>query len=117
MKNYLASNIRFLRTSKQMKQIDLAKVLGKRDTAIANYENGLRTPSIEDTNAIADYFHVSVDRLINEDLAYVADLDATLKADWIREELLRLRLSDKEFDMVENYIQFIVSQRSKNAGL
>lgn len=117
MNNYLPQNIKYLRKTMGVKQSELADAIGKNFSTISNYESGYRNPPTEDLRAIANFFHVSTERLLNEDLSYVTDLDATLKADWIREELLRLRLSDKEFDMVENYIQFIVSQRSKNAGL
>lgn len=118
MNNYFANNIRHLRKERNMTQTELGNALGgKKKSTIASYESGARLPVASDLKTFAEFFHISTDRLMYEDLAYVADLDATLKADWIREELLRLRLSDKEFDMVENYIQFIVSQRSKNAGL
>lgn len=115
--NYLPSNIKFLRTSRRMKQSELGDAIGKNFSTISNYESGYRTPPAEDVRAMANIFHVSVDRLMNEDLSFVTDLDAQSKADWIREELLRLRLSDKEFDMIESYIQFIISQRSKDAGI
>ena len=113
MKNYLPQNLKYLRTQKRLTQEQLGKELGKGATAITNYESGYRTPHGEDLRALANYFHVSVDRLLGEDLSYVTDGDAQLKADWIHEELLRMRLSDKEFDMIESYIEFVLSQRNK----
>lgn len=113
MRNYLPDNIRYLRNSKRMKQEDLGKVLGKKPSTIANYESGYRTPYAEDLRAIANYFHVSVDRLLNEDLAVVTDLEAKLQADIISAEVERAMFTDAEFDMVMNYIRFVLSQRSK----
>lgn len=112
MKNYLADNIRFLRRQRNMTQGELGKAIGKTGNAIANYETNFRTPSMEVTRKIADYFHISADRLIGEDLSLVTDLDAEAKANWLCQEVLRLRLSDKEFEMLESYIKFVVSQRS-----
>lgn len=113
MKNYFADNCRYLRKQKGLTQTELGNALGRAKTTIATYEQGRSVPHGDDLRAFANYFNVSTDRLLNEDLSFVTDLDAQSKADWIREELLRLRLSDKEFDMIESYIQFIISQRSK----
>ena len=111
MKNYLPQNIRFLRMSKGVKQEELGKALGKGATTIGNYESGYRNPSTEDVRAIAKFFHVSVDKLLSEDISGVQDGD--LKAEWMYEELKRLALSDAEFNMLESYIDYIKSLRSK----
>ena len=111
MYNYLPQNIKYLRNQKRMKQEELGKILGKSFSTIANYESGYRTPSPEDIRTIANYFHVSIDRLLNQDLAIVFDGD--IKADWICEELKRMALSDKEFDMLESYIDYLKSLRNK----
>ena len=113
MKNYLAENCRYLRKQRGMTQTELGNAIGRAKTTIATYEQGRSVPHNEDLRALANFFHVSVDRLMNEDLSYVTDGDAQLKADWIHEELLRMRLSDKEFDMIESYIEFVLSQRNK----
>ena len=113
MNNYLPSNIRYLRRQKRMTQEELGKVLQKAPSSIGNYEVGFRTPSPEDLRAIANYFHVSVDRLLNEDLTLVNDLDAKFKGDVIGAEITRAKLTDDEFDKIMTYIEFILSQRSK----
>lgn len=112
MRNYLADNIRFLRRKRGLTQDELGKAIGKIGTTIGNYETGYRTPSIEDLRALGDLFHVPTDKMIREDLSMVTDFDAEAKANWLCQEVLRLRLSDKEFEMLESYIKFIVSQRS-----
>lgn len=111
MRNYFADNLRFLRTQRKMTQTDLGDMLGKRKSTISCYELGTRHPSNDDLRVIANIFHVSTERLLNEDLSVVNDLDVELMADHIRAELVRMRITDKEYDQIIQYIQFLKSVR------
>lgn len=111
MRNYFADNLRYLRTHKKMTQTELGMKLGKAKTTIAGYEQGMRHPSNDDLRVIANFFKVSTERLLNEDLTIVNDLDVELFADIIRAELVRMQINDKEFDQIMSYIQFVKSQR------
>ena len=114
MKNYFADNLRYLRTQKGIKQEVLGEKLGGwAKSTISCYENGKRRPNQDDLRKIANFFHVNVDRLLNEDLTVTPDEDSKLYAQFIEAELERMKLSDKEFDMLMNYIDFLKSLRSK----
>lgn len=65
---YLSSNIKFLRAQHKKTQNDLAKLCGKKNTAISNWEKGIREPSSIDLAILANYFNVSVDDLLLKDL-------------------------------------------------
>jgi len=56
--------IKELRTTKNLKQSDLAGLLGVSITQISDIENGKRTTSIEKLIILADYFNVSIDYLV-----------------------------------------------------
>ena len=68
MQTFIASNIRYLRVSKGITQECLAKVCDKGNTAVNNWEKGIREPYAVDLANIANFFGVSVDDLIKKDL-------------------------------------------------
>ena len=65
---YLSSNIKYLRQVRGKTQEDLAKICNKKNTAISNWENGIREPSAIDLARLANYFNVSIDDLVIKDL-------------------------------------------------
>lgn len=56
-----------LRTQKGISQAKLAKDLHVSPGLIGMYENGSRKPSIEQQEALADYFNVTLDYLMGRD--------------------------------------------------
>lgn len=57
--------IKELRKEKKATQQEIANLLGITRGAYANIENGRREPDIETLIKLADYFHVSVDYLLD----------------------------------------------------
>ncbi len=53
-----------LRTEKGLSQAELGRLLGVTGQTVLNWENGIFEPRIKDLIAIADFFGVSVDELI-----------------------------------------------------
>lgn len=113
MTNYFPSNLRFLRKRKGMYQEQLGAALGKSKTAISMYELGQRSPSIEDLRQIASYFRINPDRLISEDLSIQADGDVLFEAGLIKNRIIQMHISEEEFDLIMNYLDFIESRRNK----
>lgn len=72
------SRIKFLRTQRNMTQVDLAKRLGVSKTITSAYETGLRKPSYDVLMDIALFFNVSMDFMFgsskNEKSAEIVDL-------------------------------------------
>ena len=56
-----------LRKSSGLTQEEFAKKIGVSRSAIGNYEKGVRRPDFETTEAIADYFNVSLGYLMGRD--------------------------------------------------
>lgn len=54
-----------LRTYYGYKQKDLSKYLNITSQAYSNYENNKRTPDLETMHKIAQFYHLTVDQLIN----------------------------------------------------
>jgi len=68
MNNFLGSNIRHLRKSKNLTQDQLADKLGVKRAMIGSYEEGRATPKIHALQTMSHYFNVSIDDMINMDL-------------------------------------------------
>lgn len=58
--------LKFLRVSKDLSQMDLAKQLKISKSSINMYERGEREPGIETLEAIADFFNVDLDYLLGK---------------------------------------------------
>ena len=59
-----SKRLRALRLNKKISQRQLSKILHFGYTAVSNYENGQREPSIDTLIQIADYLNVSIDYLV-----------------------------------------------------
>ncbi len=69
MKNFLAPNIKTLRRKKELSQGELAVVLDITRNKIASYERGNSEPRLSILLSFAEYFRVSVDDLLSQDLS------------------------------------------------
>lgn len=63
-----AQNLRFLREQKKMTQREVADELEVSPGAVAMWEQGNRTPYVDDLVKIANYFSVTLDELITKEL-------------------------------------------------
>ena len=68
MMHFLGKNIRYLRKQSSVTQSELASVIGKGQTTIGNWENGISEPSLEELLVLSNYFDISLDLLVKLDL-------------------------------------------------
>jgi|GEM_PF-2532747 len=69
MKHHFASNLRYLRKRKGVTQTEIAILVEKAHTTIGNWEKRIAQPSIEELVIIADFFQITLDHMIIDDLA------------------------------------------------
>ena len=74
-KNYLASNIKYLRIRKNITQKQIGKFCNKSDVAVYYWESGSREPNSIDLVKLSVLFNVSVDDLISKDLRIEQKID------------------------------------------
>jgi len=67
--NYFASNLKLLRKRRGRTQDDVAFVLNMKRSTLSGYENQVAQPGIDALLTFSEYFNVSVDTLIRENLA------------------------------------------------
>ncbi|MBW3490611.1 helix-turn-helix domain-containing protein [Bacillus sp. FDAARGOS_1420] len=60
----LKERIRFLRKERNLKQDELGKAIGVNAASVSKFETGLKSPSRETLQRMADFFNVSADYLL-----------------------------------------------------
>lgn len=71
--------VRKMRKEKNLRQSDLAEILSVSRSAVSNWENNKGYPDILTIIEIANYFNVSLDYLLKEDVDMVSRLDSEIK--------------------------------------
>lgn len=101
--------IKTLLKEKRMSVRELASRCGVAHTTIYRYLNGY-TPTIKNEllEQIAKVFNVPT-HIFFEDEA--VRLDVQLKADFIKSELVRMQITDQEYDKLMDYILYLQSSR------
>ncbi|HEV7348596.1 LexA family transcriptional regulator [Telluribacter sp.] len=95
---YFAQNLIFLRSQHQERpsQQKLADTLGFKKSTLAAWESGRAKPSFEDLLRLAEYFQVSTDDLLKQNLA-----ERRAKP-WLKEDNLRVLVTTVGHDEREN---------------
>ena len=65
----LGKNIRHLRKQFAQTQSGLADVIGKGQTTVGNWENGVSEPNLEELLLLSNYFGTPIDLLLKVDLS------------------------------------------------
>lgn len=104
----LGARMKQLRTERMMKQSELAEVLGMTVATISAYENETRTPDINTTAKIANYFNVTIDNLIGRKV----ESDSDLK-DLIRNQTMTYKgekLSEHDIEVIESFLNVVINK-------
>lgn len=106
MKNFIGLNIRNLYEENRLSQNEFGELFGLKKGVVSTYVNGKTNPQIETLQKICDYFKISLDELVNQDLRklqrphnenYIRNNMAKEPAPQsITEETLRSWLDDKD---------------------
>ena len=68
MSELFGNNLRFLMKQKRDNQESIADLIGRKRSAVGSYVRGESSPNADVLIRLADYFGVSIDRLLREDL-------------------------------------------------
>ncbi len=71
--NYVSQNIKFLRTQKRLSQQRFADILEISKSRVGSYEEGRSLPSIETLQVLSNFFKISMDILVGNDLSKATD--------------------------------------------
>lgn len=67
--HFLGKNIRHLRKQFDETQVGLAQVMGKGQTTIGNWENGVSEPNLDELVVLSNFFGTPIDVLLKVDLS------------------------------------------------
>ncbi|MBR2674320.1 MAG: helix-turn-helix transcriptional regulator [Mogibacterium sp.] len=73
----IGDNIKFLRESKNLTQIEFGKIAGVSDKAVSTWENGTAEPRMGAIQRIADYFGVSKGWIVDDTRSSSSESDQT----------------------------------------
>lgn len=71
----ISQNLKFLRKHSGRSQEEVSQALAVKRTTLSGYENGSAEPNTDNLIRIADYYHVSLDALLREDLSVRSEKD------------------------------------------
>lgn len=111
----LAGNIRLLRKRKRLSQEELAIAIGVTRSAINSYENKLADPPLPVLIRLADFFKVSLDRLVRQNLATLRESDLSEIERGLDMDILgrRLRVLTTLVDSKNENLTELVPERAK----
>lgn len=69
-KIFLASNLKYLRILNKKTQEEVGEICNKTNTAVSNWEKGIREPDAVDLFTLSNYFNISIDDLMIKDLRF-----------------------------------------------
>lgn len=112
---FLASNIRLLRKRKRLSQEDLAGELGVTRSAINSYENKLADPPLPVVLKIAEFFKISIDRLVRQNLTELRESELSEIERGMDMDILgrRLRILTTAVDADRENLTELVPERAK----
>lgn len=105
-RNYLASNIKYLRKRKNITQKQIADFCYKSDVAVSYWESGSREPNSVDLGKLSVLFDIPIDDLIFKDLRVQNKIDET--------ELLFSKYKDILTEDDKATIKFLIEKRKKD---
>lgn len=100
---YLSTNLKYLRELNNKTQQDVAKYCDKTNTAISNWEKGIREPDAIDLSKLSIFFSVSIDDLMLKDLRINYNKNDEL-------EILFSKYKDILSEKDKEYMKFIINQ-------
>lgn len=95
----IADNIKHLRESRELTQIQFAELFGVSDKTVSTWEIGTRTPRMGVIQKIADYYHITKSDIIEGDLQNINSEN--------------LELSAREESLITNYRQLNTEGKDK----
>ncbi len=105
--------IKELRAKYNINQKELAKITGLSQKSISNYENSQTFPNVEVLIKLADYFHVTVDSLLEHEVPYLLDM-STLSEQ--KKELIKkiALVNDRLAERTEAYLNGLMEAEEES---
>ncbi|XHV37769.1 helix-turn-helix transcriptional regulator [Streptococcus dysgalactiae subsp. equisimilis] len=112
-KTFFASNLKYLRLKKNMEQLELANLLGRKSSSsISEWEKGKYTPKSGLLSDIAAIFDVTLTDLMEKDLT-LESKGVTYQLPQRDLVLISEQLSENNYNKWLNFAQDLIQQQTK----
>lgn len=112
-KTFFASNLKYLRLKKNMEQLELANLLGRKSSSsISEWEKGKYTPKSGLLSDIAAIFDVSLTALMEEDLT-LESKGVSYQLPQRELEMISEQLSENNYTKWVDFAQILLEQQAK----
>lgn len=108
----LASKLKKIRLEHNIRQEDVAKVLGIDRSAYSGYEIGRSTPSVKNLCSLADIYNVSLSQLIGRDEAKEV---VKIKVANVAGEVDPIAMLERDEQLLLMYFRLVPKDRKKEA--
>lgn len=109
---YISTNIQFLRKLNNKTQKEIGDLCDKTDTAISNWEKGIREPDATDLGILANYFGITVDDIMFKDLRFQESSNDKASANHIDDDIDVLLSAYKDLpDIDKRWVKNMVIER------
>lgn len=116
-KNYFCENLKYIRSSLNISQKEIANHLKLNPSSYSNYENGRREPGIDVLIKISDFLNVEIDKLLTENLSnndkFLKDIQNKISNDINYDE----KIKDINLDMCKNILFELENKKRKCLSL
>ena len=105
----LGKKIKSLREGNKFSQVELARVIGTSREIISNIENGVRMPKLNEINKLANFFHYSIEDLINDE--ETVEITFNKKPETKpKKETLRISVPQKNLDKFKEVLLYVLNE-------
>lgn len=112
-KTFFASNLKYLRLKKNMEQLELANLLGRKSSSsISEWEKGKYTPKSGLLSDIAAIFDVSLTALMEEDLT-LENKEVSYQLPQRELAMISEQLSENNYTKWVDFAQILLEQQAK----
>ncbi|MBS6503719.1 MAG: helix-turn-helix domain-containing protein [Clostridium sp.] len=116
-KNYFCENLKYIRSSLNISQKEIANYLKLNPSSYSNYENGRREPSIDVLIKISNFLNVEIDKLLTENLSnndnFWNDIQNKISNDFNYNE----KVEDINSDLRKNILLELENKKKKYLSL
>lgn len=106
-KIFLASNLKHLRMLNKKTQEEVGEICNKTNTAVSNWEKGIREPDAVDLFTLSNYFNISIDDLMAKDLRFDNAEIIDISSDTIQIPVLGTIKAGVAIEAQEDIIEYV----------
>ncbi|HDO9489559.1 TPA: helix-turn-helix domain-containing protein [Clostridioides difficile] len=116
-KNYFCENLKYIRSSLNISQKEIANYLKLNPSSYSNYESGRREPGIDSLIKISDFLNVEIDKLLTENFSNNANFLKDIQNKLLNDIDYNEKVEDINSDLRKNILLELEKKKKKYLSL